>query len=135
VSLSRRTLIGMLGGIVMLPACAMKNKGLNMEEVDGPLYGLIGQMKCLPGKRAELISILSSGTNAMPGCVQYVIAEDAADTDAIWITEIWTKAEYHQQSLQLPAVQAAIAKGRPLITGFGVRAETRPISGNGLGSI
>jgi quinol monooxygenase YgiN len=124
----------MLGGVALLPACA-HNKGLSMEEIDGPLYGLIGQMKCLPGKRAEVIAILSAGTESMPGCVQYLIAEDAADADAIWITEIWTKAEYHQQSLQLPSVQAAIAKGRPLISGFGVRAETRPISGDGISAL
>ncbi len=117
----------------MLPACVMNNKGLDMQEISGPFYGLIGQMKCLSGKRRELIAILSAGTKSMPGCIQYLIAEDAADADAIWITEIWTKAEYHQQSLQLPAVQAAIAKGRHLIAGFGVRTETRLISGDGIG--
>jgi hypothetical protein len=34
--------------------------------------------------------------------------------------------------LQLPAVQAAIRKGRPLIEGFGDRVETVPLGGVGL---
>jgi hypothetical protein len=32
----------------------------------------------------------------------------------------------------LPAVQAAIAKARPLIAGFGERFETTPVGGYGL---
>jgi hypothetical protein len=35
-------------------------------------------------------------------------------------------------SLGLAAVQVAIAKGRPLIAGFGNRVETVPIGGYGL---
>jgi hypothetical protein len=34
--------------------------------------------------------------------------------------------------LALPAVQAAIAKGRPLIAGFSNRVETVPIGGHGI---
>ena len=33
-------------------------------------------------------------------------------------------------ALLLPAVQAAIAKGRPLIAGFGERFETEPVGGH-----
>jgi hypothetical protein len=42
--------------------------------------------------------------------------------------------ERHKASLSLPAVQGAIARGRPLIAGFGERFETNPIGGHGLGS-
>lgn len=33
---------------------------------------------------------------------------------------------------RLPAVQAAIAKGRPMIAGFSSRVETQPVGGIGL---
>jgi hypothetical protein len=36
--------------------------------------------------------------------------------------------------LKLPGVQAAIAKGRPLIAGFSNRVETAPIGGQGIRS-
>jgi quinol monooxygenase YgiN len=96
------------------------------------MYGLIGQMKAAPGKRDELVAILSESTQGMPGCLSYVVAQDAADADALWITEVWTDKDSHTASLKLPAVQAAIAKARPIIAGFGHRFETTPISGVGL---
>jgi quinol monooxygenase YgiN len=95
-------------------------------------FGMIGKIKAKPGTRAELIAILASGTGAMPGCLAYLIAEDAADPDAIWITELWDSKASHAGSLQLPAVRDAIAKGRPLIAGFELSAETRPVPGSFL---
>ena len=96
------------------------------------MYGLIGKMRCTPGQRDQLASILLEGTTAMPGCFSYIVATDATDADALWITEVWDSAESHRASLALPSVQQAIAKGRPLIAGFGERFETSPIGGVGL---
>ncbi len=96
------------------------------------MYGLIGKMLVADGKRAEVMRLMLEGTVAMPGCLSYVIAEDPADENAIWITEVWDRQESHAGSLKLPAVQATIAKARPLITGFGERFETVPIGGQGL---
>lgn len=98
-----------------------------------PMYGLIGQMKAAPGKRDELVAILSESTEGMPGCLSYIVAKDAADADALWITEVWTDKGSHAASLKLPAVQAAITKARPIIAGFGHRFETTPVAGVGLG--
>jgi quinol monooxygenase YgiN len=52
--------------------------------------------------------------------------------DALWVTEVWVSRDAHRASLQLPEVQAAIAKGRPLIAGFDSRAETTVLGGIGL---
>lgn len=67
----------------------------------------------------------------MPGCLSYVVAMDPADGDALWITEVWDSAESHKASLTLPEVKAALQAGRPLISGFGERFETRPVGGFG----
>lgn len=96
------------------------------------MYGLIGQMLASPGKRDELIAILADGVESMPGCLSYVIAQDPTNADAIWITEVWTDKEAHAASLKLPAVQAAIAKARPIIAGFPQHHETVPVGGHGL---
>ncbi len=124
-STTRRPVLAGLA-LAMLGAPAMA-KGSIME--DQAPFGMIGKIKAQPGKRAELIAILGSGTGAMPGCRAYLIAEDAKDSDAIWITEIWDDAASHKASLQLPAVRDAIARGRPLIAGFELSAETKPIRG------
>ena len=96
------------------------------------MYGLIGKMTAVAGQRDALAAILLDGTNAMPGCLSYVIARDPADDNALWITEVWDSQASHQASLTLPAVKTAIEKGRPLIAGFSNRVETSPIGGYGL---
>ena len=68
----------------------------------------------------------------MPGCLSYVVAKDPDDPDSLWVTEVWESAEAHAASLQLPDVQAAIGRGRPLIAGFESRFETTPVGGIGL---
>ena len=96
------------------------------------MYGLIGKIKANSEKRDELISILIAGSEKMPGCLSYIVAKDAADTDTIWVTEVWIDQESHRNSLSLPSVQGAISRGRPLIAGFDERFETTPVGGNGL---
>lgn len=97
------------------------------------MYGLIGKLRVVPGKRDELAPVLLSGTTAMPGCLSYIVAADPTDPDALWVTEVWDSKESHRASLALPAVQQAIAKGKPLIAGFGERFETAPLGGFGIG--
>jgi quinol monooxygenase YgiN len=96
------------------------------------MYGMIGRIKAQPGKRAELAAILLEGTGTMPGCLSYVVAEEMADADTLIVTEAWDNRQSHDDSLKLPAVQAAIAKGRLLIAGFDKIAETVPLGGVGL---
>jgi quinol monooxygenase YgiN len=96
------------------------------------MYGSIGKMVAAAGKRDELISLLLGGTEAMPGCLSYVIARDAADADAIWITEVWEDKASHDASLSLPAVKQTIAAGRPMIAAFQPPVITIPVGGAGL---
>ena len=96
------------------------------------MYGLIGKVRVASGQRDALAALLLDASQALPGCLSYVIAADPADSDALWITEVWDSQASHQGSLSLPAVQAAMAKGRPMIAGFSNRVETVPIGGHGL---
>lgn len=96
------------------------------------MYGLIGKMTAADGKRDELIAVLRDGTRGMPGCLSYIISRDLAEPNSIWITEVWKSKESHEASLQLDSVQAAIAKGRPLIAGMESIALTEPVGGQGL---
>ena len=96
------------------------------------MHGLIGKMIAVEGKRDELIKVLLDGVSGMPGCLSYVVAKDPKDANAVWITEVWDSPESHKNSLTLPSVKAAIAKGRPLIAGFGESFTTEPVGGHGL---
>ena len=122
--LARREFVGSAAAVLLVQGCATTMEELDKTEA---LYGLIGQIKAQPGKRDELIGYLLAGTGKMPGNLAYLIAKDAGDADAIWITEVWRDQAAHQASLDLPAVQAAIAKARPILAGFGTRVETIPV--------
>ena len=67
--------------------------------------------------------MLLDATQSMPGCLSYVIATDPADADALWITEVWDNAASHKASLGLPAIQAVIAKAKPLIAGSAIESK------------
>jgi len=128
--IGRRPVLGGLA-LALLGGRVAAKEIAGMEEA---LFGLIGKMKAQPGKRAALIALLTRGTADMPGCLAYIVAEDAKDEDGIWITEVWRTRQHHADSLKLPAVQAAIAEGRPMIAGFESSVEVRPVGGVGIGS-
>jgi quinol monooxygenase YgiN len=102
------------------------------QQTGQEMFGLIGKMLAVPGKRDELIAILTDASSGMPGCLSYIVAKDSQDENALWVTEVWDSERSHTASLSLSSVKAAIAKGRPLIAGFGERFVTTPGGGYGL---
>jgi quinol monooxygenase YgiN len=109
-------------------ACA----GIAKQTEAKNMYGMIGKMTATPGKRDELIGYLLDSTGGMPGRLSYVVAKDLTDANAIWITEVWDSKESHDASLQLPAVQNAIKRARPIIAGFSDGVTTQVVGGVGL---
>jgi quinol monooxygenase YgiN len=120
---TRRTFGGAACAAVLATSGAEVKGAAAIDE----MYGLIGEMKAAPGRRAELIAALLEATQSMPGNLANIVAEDLADPDTIWITEVWRSRSHHQASLQLPGVRASIARARPLLAGFGLRREVRPV--------
>ena len=118
----------MLGGAIAAVGAA----GAAQAQESPAMYGLIGKMTARPGQRDALVTILLEGVSGMPGCLSYIVAQDPRDADAIWITEVWDTAASHRASLSLPSVQAAIAKGRPLIAGMEAGTQTVVVGGHGL---
>jgi quinol monooxygenase YgiN len=112
--------------------CALPASRRESPNGEHEMYGLIGKMTATPGQRDALIAVLLEGTGGMPGCLSYIVAKDAKDENALWITEVWDSQESHAASLQLPSVQAAIGKGRPMIAGFSDFVTTEPLGGIGL---
>lgn len=96
------------------------------------MFGLIGKMRTQHGKRDDVLKVLLKSTEAMPGCLSYVVAKDSTDVDALWITEVWDSEASHKASLSLPAVKAAIVEARPFIAGFDSHIVTEPVGGVGL---
>ncbi len=93
------------------------------------MYGMITKITVKSGERDPVIGILGDCTTSLPGCLSYVIAQDAADADVIWVTEAWVSQAMHDTSLSLPRVVKAIAEARPRISQFERIAVTAPVRG------
>ncbi len=89
------------------------------------MFMLHGRLGAKPGKRQELLSILSEGERGepMPGCRLYLVAVDPEDADGVWITEVWESEEAHTASLQLERVQQQIARAMSIIDIDGFRRQ------------
>src|SRR4030095_6112136 len=97
-------------------------------------FGMFGRLVAHPGRREELIELLTTsaeGLGSVDGCELYVVSRSTDDPDTVWVCEVWRDEAAHRASLEVPAVRAAIERGRPLIAEIdGTRVE--PVGGGGL---
>ena len=92
------------------------------------MYGLIVRLTSAPGRRDELSDRIGGEDSAqIPGCLSFIVAEDAADLDVLWITEVWTSREHHEASLAAPPIEASLTQADILIAGFEKVATTEPL--------
>ena len=98
------------------------------------LYGLHGRFDATPGHGGELAGYLLADVEALRehGCLLYVVSRRDDAPDAVYVYEMWTDADAHQASLELPSVQDAISRARPIIAGMSERVEFVPQGGLGL---
>lgn len=90
------------------------------------MFGQINKIIAIAGKRDELIRLVMSGSQKLPGCRSYIVAKDANDSDVVWVTEVWDSADMHAASMDIPDVKASVGKAMPLIAGFETVATTVP---------
>ena len=97
------------------------------------MYGLIVKLTSVQGGRGALIRAMGGEDSAsVPGCLSFILAEDADDENVLWITEVWTSKESHEASLKAPQVKEGLADADTLIAGFAKVATTKPVEGSSL---
>ncbi|MGZ0710605.1 putative quinol monooxygenase (plasmid) [Coraliomargarita sp. W4R53] len=82
-------------------------------------FANVGTLGTKPGKRDEMIAHLIQRNDSLldAGCLLYEVGASADDPDTVFVIEVWTSAEAHRASLELPEVQAAISAAVPLLSG------------------
>lgn len=82
-------------------------------------YANVGTLGAVPGKRDELVEILTrrSADLEQAGCLLYEVGVSDEQPDTVFVAELWTSPEAHRGSLELESVQAAIQQARPLLSG------------------
>lgn len=99
------------------------------------MYGLSGTLVATEGNGDRLEAHLREAATALGDvgdCLLYLVNRLPSDPEAVWVVEVWTSAEAHAASLELPAVQRLIAEARPIIAGMRDRQEFTPAGGKGL---
>ncbi|MEO7000196.1 MAG: antibiotic biosynthesis monooxygenase, partial [Ktedonobacterales bacterium] len=83
--------------------------------------GLYVKFTTQAGQRDALAALLLDAAQAaadVAGCELYIVNTSPTEPDVIWVTEIWSSPEAHQESLTWDTTKAIIAQGRPLIAGI-----------------
>ena len=92
------------------------------------MYGLIVKLTSAAGRRSDLIEVLGGDDSyTVAGCRSFIVAEDVADDDVLWITEVWDSEASHQASLQLPPTKKGLPPIETLIAGHERIAITKPV--------
>lgn len=82
-------------------------------------FANVGTLGAVPGRRDALVAHLVSRSESLTpaGCLLYEVGVNDEQPDTVFVVELWTSAEAHRASLDLPEVQASIAAARPLLSG------------------
>ena len=92
------------------------------------MYGLIVKLTSAPGRRDELIAAMGGeDSHTIPGCLSFIVAEDATEQDVLWITEVWESEALHYASLRVPAVKENLTDADSLIAAYEKVATTSPV--------
>ncbi|MEM6841539.1 MAG: antibiotic biosynthesis monooxygenase [Bacteroidota bacterium] len=81
-------------------------------------YGLHGKLMATEGNGKQLASILLEASRLVAstkGCHLYLISQDQAHPDNVWITEVWDSQEDHDNSLKDEKVRGLITQAMPLL--------------------
>lgn len=93
------------------------------------MWGAIAKITCVAGMRDEMIVLLQQSAAKMPGCLSYIVANDASSQDVLWVTEVWESQQDHDSSLTLRQVQDVLPRAKPLVANFARIATTTPVWG------
>ena len=77
---------------------------------DAQAYGLVTEVTARAGCRAEFIAGLLEMKRYIGEDVTYLIAADAKNDDAVWLSEVWASAQAKAEWLEMPQVKDILAR-------------------------
>ncbi len=98
------------------------------------MYAMCGKLLAREGSRPAFVEILlraAAVVGELSGCHLYLVTEDVADPNAIWVMEVWADKAAHDASLQDERVRALIAQAMPLMGGPPDGVELTVVGGHG----
>ncbi|WP_218221753.1 putative quinol monooxygenase [Nesterenkonia sp. Act20] len=82
-------------------------------------FANVGTLGVAPGARDQVVAILTRSNPEMEqaGCLLYEVGTSEEHPDTVFVMELWSSAEAHRKSLELPSVRALIEEAMPLLSG------------------
>jgi quinol monooxygenase YgiN/mannose-6-phosphate isomerase-like protein (cupin superfamily) len=81
---------------------------------------------------ARTLAGVADGLRSEPACELYLIDQDAADRDVVWVTERWTSRDAMNTSLEAEGGEDDIARVKALVAAPPELVELTPAGGAGL---
>ena len=81
------------------------------------MYGMIGRLHVVPGRRKKLGKLLTEAIGRSPGCLAYAVKKDPDDKHVLWIQEVWLSPRSYRRSMERKQVKKAIKKGKEYVEG------------------
>ena len=99
-------------------------------------YALLNKLTAKPDQRQQVVDILLESGKLLfpdnPACHMYMVSEATEDPNVIWVTDLWTSKESHEDALKAPELRPYVEKTMPLLEGMPEQIEIRPVGGKGL---
>lgn len=98
-------------------------------------YALLNKLTAKPGQRQQVVDILLESGQLFDDnadCYLYLVSESAEDPNAIWVVDLWTTEEAHEDALTVPELRPFVEKSLPLLEGMPEQIEVRPVGGKGV---
>jgi quinol monooxygenase YgiN len=98
-------------------------------------YALLNKLTAKPGQRQSVVDILIESGKLFddnPACHLYLVSESADDPKVIWVVDLWTTREAHEDALKNPELRPYVEKSLPLLEGMPDQIEIQPAGGKGL---
>lgn len=98
-------------------------------------FGFYTKFVARPGQRDRLVEVLIKATQLVknaPGCRLYIVNVSPAETDTVWVTEIWDSDEHYRASLAAPGVPELIAEAMLLMGAEPLMISLAPVADVGL---
>jgi quinol monooxygenase YgiN len=83
-------------------------------------FSLFGKFLIQEGERDTMVDILLEAAESMENldeCEIYLVNTSENEPNAVYVYEVWSNEQAHQNSLALESTQTLIKRAKPIITG------------------
>lgn len=98
-------------------------------------FSLFNKFLVQDGKRGTMVEILLEAAESMKTldeCEIYLVNISEDEPNSVYVYEVWSNENAHQNSLTLEAAQALISKAKEIITGVEKISTLQAMGGKGI---